>query len=238
MQYLFEFLAIFNLAFWRYLSEFLLVIVVFKWVGGVFSSKHRSWLAWFSYRVKSKLLIKMFAGGIEHHQLYITTKKILEFKKYTRYVRNKTYKVFLGSIVKAVFWSFESQIRFFMVATIGDIIAYNKTELVHLMQKEIVCLRVDHTYQIRKLIQGELIDLKFGNKYLVWIDVLYVNLEQRVKDLKRCRSSYEVLIEYLYIVNDMLDIYIDQIPGIINTINGEVKSGNKDNDRSENTKSV
>jgi hypothetical protein len=96
-------------------------------------------------------------------------------------------------------------------------------EVVDVIHKHIVSDRLSFTTNILSCVNAGLMDKTFANKFLVWVDVFFQSLENHVLGLKRTPNVIPIIIEYLNILYDFTDIFIINVPHVINSLNGSIK---------------
>ena len=83
--------------------------------------------------------------------------------------------------------------------------------------RELEGSRTEHVSIVRGLVGEKKISNNFAIKYLAWTDLLYQSAIDRVKDLiPNGYNNYKTYVQFLYIVSDMFQIYMDYVAVNVN----------------------
>lgn len=213
----------------KYSVEFVLTLFFVKLLSYLINSKLYLTVLYVS-RVTSSPLFTYLYSPIINHKLFNTLYE-LKSKTYLKYVKNLTNRAELEILIDRTLLTFLSKDSFLTAINVKILLFSTKSEFLNSLIKELEVSRSEQTHVIRKLVTDKKVHRAFANKYIAWTDMIYQCTIDRVKDLlPNDYNNYKSFIQFLYIINDMIKIYIDQVALNVNVFgitNSEKQVKNK-----------
>lgn len=202
----------------RYSLEFVLTLLLVKILSHIINSKLYIFILYISKLTSSPLFTYLYSPII-NHKVFNTIYE-LKTKSYLKYVKNSANRAYLDLVIESTLIRFLAKESFLTAISVKGLLLSTKSEFLNSLIKELEEARTEQTHVIRRLVHERKITSGFGSKYSAWTDMIYQCTIDRVKDLiPNDYNNYKSFIQFLYIINDMIKIYIDQVALTINVFN-------------------
>ena len=199
----------------KYTVEFIASIVIIQMIKAFANSKLYV-IILYIVQILRLPYFNYFYSDIINHKVFNTFYQ-LKLKNYLKYVKNRNIRDQLEVCLDETIIKFLTRESFLNNIKISSMLWSSKKEFLNTLMRELEGSRTDHSTVIRSLVGEKKISNNFSIKYLAWTDLLYQGAIDRVNDLiPNGYNNYKTYVQFLYIVSDMFQIYMDYVAVNIN----------------------
>lgn len=206
----------------KYTGEFILFVMVTRLVIMFMKTKVFVLFIYLCNSWKLEFILKVLMKKLRHHPVFAAADS-LSLMDYLKYVANPHYREYMRHIIGGIVVDVANTITRNIEQSPQSMFWESKEEFIAELLKYTKRFNATHTNNVLRLAEAEVINSEFARKYLVWVEIAFESLEQRVHDLQYRSNNYFIYEGFLYIVNDMMKLFINKIPMVINSINGGIK---------------
>jgi hypothetical protein len=194
----------------KYTIELILTLFIARGLSIIINSKFYLLMLYISKMFSSSLFIYLYSKVL-NHKIFNSIYE-LKTKKFLRYVKNDTNRKQLEFAIDATLINFLTKETFLTAVNINTLFFSTKNEFISILRTEIETARNEQTASIRQLVNEKKVHSLFANRYLAWTDMIYQCCIDRVKELQISNfNNYKIFIQFLYIISDMIVIYMDHV---------------------------
>ena len=199
----------------KYTTEFIASIVIIQMVKAFANSKLYVIILYIVQIFRMPIFNYLY-GDVINHKVFNTFYQ-LKLKNYLKYVKNYSIRDQLEICLDATIIKFLTKESFLNNVQIKTMLWSSKKEFLNSLMRELEGSRTEHVSIVRGLVGEKKISNNFAIKYLAWTDLLYQSAIDRVKDLiPNGYNNYKTYVQFLYIVSDMFQIYMDYVAVNVN----------------------
>ena len=137
-------------------------------------------------------------------------------KKFLRYVTNQNKKIQLSICVDGLIETLVISNNIF-TGVIPKMLFYKKARFINDLIQNLTTVQKLLTESIRDRVSEKKLNSQFAKTFLIFSDTIFDVSLYRIKDLgKGDFNNYQVYINFLYVVNDLIVIFTSHIPLIVN----------------------
>lgn len=199
----------------RYSVELILTLLLVKLLSYIINSKLFLLILYLSKTFSSPIFTYLYSKVINHK--VFNTMYLLKSKKYLKYIGDQKDRDQLGLVIDMTLVEFLKKDSFLIAINVKTMLLSSKIEFLNLLIREVENSRLDQASTIKDLVNRKKITKEFADKYTAWTDLIYHCTTDRVKDLiPNNFNNYKSFVQFLYIINDMINMYMDQVTTNVN----------------------
>jgi hypothetical protein len=199
----------------RYLVEFIITVASIKLATSFINSKLFLIILYVFYKFKLPFFLELHSPVI-NHRVFNTIHEVRK-KTFLKYVVNTKKRDMLSVCMDGVLDAMVFKNLFF--EQIIPRMLFSKREgFVSELTKNLTDLQMSVTNNVMKINEKLELNPHFVKKFLVYSDTMFHFAQYRVRDFAFLEvNNYTIFIKYLYLINDLLQIFTDYIPLVVNS---------------------
>jgi hypothetical protein len=214
----------------RYFAEFILTIASLKLITTFLNSKLFLIVLYVFFKFKLPFFVNLHSRVLNH--ILFNTLHSVSAKGFLKYVPNQKKKEQLSVCIDILT---DGVIRGNTVSenVISKMLFNKKAKFINELIQYLISIQKMLTESIRDKVSEKKLNQQFAKTFLVFSDMTFEISVYRVKDLGKnaAMNNYHIYINFLYILNDLLVIFTNNIPLVVNHFNLRDKKNKRAVDR-------
>lgn len=199
----------------RYFAEFILTIASLKLITTFLNSKLFLIVLYIFFKFKLPFFVNLHSRVLNH--ILFNTLHSVSAKGFLRYVPNQKKKEQLSICIDILTDGVVKQ-NTVSADVISKMLIFKKAKFINELIQYLITIQKLLTEQIRDKVSDRKLNPQFAKTFLVFSDVTFEISIYRIKDLGKNSgmNNYHIYINFLYILNDLLVIFTNNIPLVVN----------------------